>query len=190
MVRNSTLFSVVFFELTPIFSLPPCCLLCSKGKRAEEQKELLTHIPTVMLSSTDADFVREAVQYLSAQDPSLDASVHVDITGVPVVLDSPLMGFSGHPAIRLSERVIHVHGMGAWSALLALSAEGQWQLFMMPASELSAVTPWNLQTSRGEPYCTNSNFAMDPAQAYLQTIREKCPSFVRVKDAKVVEIRK
>jgi hypothetical protein len=148
----------------------------------------LTHIPTVMLSSTDGEFVSAAVEYLTGK--GITASLSVDIVGLPAVLDSPLMGYTNHPTIRMSEKVIHIHGLGGWSALLSLSAEAQWQLFIVPSSDLNVITPWNVQTSLGYPYCTNSDFSLDPVKSYTQLIHERCPSFVLVKDAKAIEIKK
>ena len=150
--------------------------------------QLLSHIPTVMLSSTDGAYVSAAAEYLTAR--GLAASLSVDIVGLPAVLDTRLMGYSDHPTIRMSEKVIHIHGLGGWSALLTLSAEAQWQLFIVASSELNVITPWNVQTSLGHPYCTNSDFTLNPVKSYAQLTHERCPSSVLVKDAKVIEMKK
>jgi hypothetical protein len=165
------------------------CRVCLAGQPpGGENVELLSHIPTVMLSSTDGAFVSDAVDYLTAK--GMTAAVSVDIVGLPAVLDTRLMGYSDHPTIRLSDKVIHIHGLGSWSALLTLSEEAQWQLFIVPSSDLNVITPWNVQTSQGQPFCTNSDFSLDPVKSYTQLIHERCPSSVLVRDAKVIEIKK
>jgi hypothetical protein len=151
--------------------------------------KILSSVPTVMVTSTDGEFLTEAVDYLSSK--GMTASVSVDIVGLPAVLDTRLMGYSDHPAIRMSDKLIHIHGLGAWSSLLTMSTEGQWQLFIVPSSDLTIVTPWNVLTSQGQPYCTNSDFSLDPVQTYLRLTQEKCPSAVVIqKDTRLIEVKK
>ena len=141
-----------------------------------------------MLMSTDGEYVSDAVEYLASK--GISAGVSVDIVGLPAVIDSKLMGYAEHPTIRMSEKIIHIHGLGGWSALLSQNSDLQWQLFIVPSTDLSAITPWNILTTKGLPYCTNSDFSMNPVKSYLHLIRESCPSFIRVQNSKVVEIKK
>ena len=157
------------------------------GVPTNEKQKLNSNIPTVMLSSTDGAFVNDATDYLLKK--GIIVTVNLDVVGLPALFDTPLMGYSGHPNVRMSEKVIHVHGLGLWSVLLTLTLENQWQLYIVPSSELSKVTPWNVETSRGQPFCTNSDFSVDPAKSYVQLIKEKCPSYLIVEDS-TVKIKK
>lgn len=178
-----------------LFLIQRCwCVFCHHFRRAcadlspGAPASLRSHIPTVMLSSTDGEFVTSAVNYLTSK--GMTARLNVDVLGLPAVLDSRLMGYSDHPTVRMSDALIHVHGLGAWGALLSLSAEGQWQLYIVPSSDLTVLTPWNVQTSQGHPYCTNSDFSLDPAKTYLRLTQERCPSSVLVTGAHVIEVKK
>jgi len=151
--------------------------------------EPLSHIPTVMLTSTDGEYITDAIDYLTAK--GMSAGVSIDIVGLPAVLDTRLMGYADHPTTRMSDKLIHIHGLGAWGSLLTMSAEGQWQLFIVPSSELTILTPWNVQSADGQPYCTNSDFSLNPVQSYHWLIQETCPSSVRVaKDTRAIEVKK
>ena len=135
-----------------------------------------TTIPSVMVTHRDGMYLTGAAHYL--QGRGIESSVVIDMLNIPAILDNPMMGYTGHPNIRVGERLMHVVGLGPWGAALSKNDNNEWQLYIVPRNDLLSINPWSLATNRGQYITSNSAFTFNPVNAYHQIISEQCPTVV------------
>lgn len=135
-----------------------------------------TSIPAVMLTNHDGRFVLDAIEYLG--NFQITPQVVIDLQSFPSIFDSRIMGYgSGHPSIRVSDNVVHVVGQSEWSVILTKTESNEWQLYIVPSSNLQSFVPWTIITSNNLPVSTNPTFSWNtnPVGIYHQIISEQCP---------------
>ena len=135
-----------------------------------------TSIPSVMVTHMDGKYLTGAAHYLQRQD--IESSVVIDMLDIPAILDNPMMGYTGHPNIRVGEKLMHIVGLGPWGAALTKNDNNEWQLYIVPKSDLLTISPWGIGTTRGQHITSNSAFTFNPVNAYNQIISEQCPAVV------------
>ena len=135
-----------------------------------------TTIPSVMVTDKDGKFLIEAAQYLHSK--GLESMAVIEMLNIPAILDSPAMGFTGHPSIRAGEKLMHIVGSGSWGAVLSRNENNEWQLYIVPKADLQNVSPWGISTSKNQHITSSNAFTFNPVNVYHQMISENCPSVV------------
>jgi hypothetical protein len=149
-------------------------------KQADRAEKIEVRIPTVMISMSDGAELSNTVKLL--QKKKKQAQVRVDVSMLPMMLDSEYMGNLRYPKIRISTNMIHVMSRGNWGAMLTSVNGQEWQLFLLPKSDLvnEFQSIWSVGTTSNTLVTSNSACTYDSLTYYRYSIARKCPSTVAV----------
>jgi len=150
----------------------------TQASRATSSKIGSTTIPAVMVSNSDGKFIIDAMEYLHRKD--VRTEVVMDMENIPTILDSAYMGYRDHSNIRMGENLIHILGQGKWGAALSKTDNREWQLYIVPTTELAGHVPYSVTTTRGQQVTTNNIFSFNSVDIYQRMISEQCPSHIYV----------
>lgn len=167
-----------------------------KGKNKQSYSQHKTSpstrdFPAVMMTKSDGDNLQSLVH--SLQKKGVNPVVKVEVSSVPMILESESMGCFNYPKIHVREKVIAVYGRGPWGVMLTSAPETgkEWQLFIMPKADMTSVAPWSIVSQGGQDVSTTAEFNHNAVQLFSLLVSRKCHSLVTVlTGSSIVSVRK
>lgn len=148
--------------------------------------------PTVMLTKSDGDNMLAVIHSLQ-EKMGLTPMYYVEVSSVPMILETEIMGCFNYPKVHVRDKLIVVYGRGPWGVMLTstLGTGKEWQLFILSKFDMMSVTPWKVESQGGREMTTTTDFNYNSVQLFSLLLSQKCPPDVAMlPDSGAVVVRK
>ena len=151
-----------------------------KDRPAGSVDAKLQEFPAVMITKSDAERIVKVISWLKSQ--SIEPVFEVVVSSTPMALDTVYMGSNLFPKVHVKDKVIAVYSREIWGVVLTsnVSANQEWQLFVLNREDLASITPWKIKSAKGRELSASAYFSNNPVLTYSQILARKCPSFLQI----------
>ena len=135
-----------------------------------------------MVMKKDGDMLSHKIE--SSLNNGKEVDIEVEIDSIPMALHTEYMGYNDYPKLRIREnKLIHILGQGRWGVMLSSNTGVEWQLFILPKSDMSTTSMGPLDVldhNSKELLCARPTFTENPVEIYANIIARQCSASIKI----------